>query len=412
MLEDKLRLLLRKGSLTSRTQRIFFVLLVLAATLIGYHLSFTSRETWTDMIRDHTTSQLGMHPDLHDEQARIGKLFVMYGNSQRHYERGMQSHKRHNRQHGYPMFIQRVQLMDGFWNKPAFVQYMVLRELRKPESERLQWLFWFDADTIVLNYNVPLEILLPPQGDKELERINVLVAEDWNGLNCGVYGIRVTRSAVELLADIMAYPDFEPDTELPFAEQSAMSLLLQRRKFINHFAKIPQRWFNSYPHTPGTPETSWVQPGDFLLHFAGVGNRDFYMNHWADESEALGPKWNVPLANTTYPEETKRFWEGVKSTYKVRTAHWANGTKHLQASMDEANKLVTEWTNTSYNSTDKFSSLLKAQETAKKLAEESKKYEDDLMDEDLEKLGKMVLELEDASKAFSAKSSQPKMSSP
>lgn len=139
------------------------------------------------------------------------------------------------------MFIQRVDVLDGYWTKPAFLHYMILRELRKPESERLQWLFWFDADTVVVNYNIAMEDFLPPDQDEVLGKINILVADDWNGLNNGVFGIRVSRYAAELFAGILAFRDFEPDTPLPFQDQSAMEYMLKRRKFINHVAKVPQR---------------------------------------------------------------------------------------------------------------------------------------------------------------------------
>lgn len=139
------------------------------------------------------------------------------------------------------MFIQRVDVLDGYWTKPAFIHYMILRELRKPESQRLQWFFWFDADTIVLNYNVAMEDFLPPENDETLKKIHVLAANDWNGLNNGIFAIRVTRHAAELFAGILAFREFEPDTPLWFQDQSAMEFMLKRRKFVNHFARVPQR---------------------------------------------------------------------------------------------------------------------------------------------------------------------------
>jgi hypothetical protein len=118
---------------------------------------------------------------------------------------------------------------------------MILRELRKPETHRLQWLFWFDADTIVLNYNIPMEIFLPPDDDDILKKIHVLISDDFNGLNNGIFGIRVSRYAAELFAGILSFRDFEPDTRLTFADQSAMELMMKRRKYINNVAKVPQR---------------------------------------------------------------------------------------------------------------------------------------------------------------------------
>ncbi|KAG6110987.1 hypothetical protein E4U14_002629 [Claviceps sp. LM454 group G7] len=339
--------------------------------------------------------------DLHDEQARIGKISILYGGTKLHYERALQSHKRHNRQHGYPMFVQRVDVLDGYWTKPAFIHYMILRELRKPESQRLQWLFWFDADTIILNYNVPLEIFLPPEDHEGLRNINILISDDWNGLNNGIFGIRVSRYAAELFAGILAFRDFEPETELVFQDQSAMEILLKRRKSINHVAKVPQRWFNAYATDDERPGSSFVHPGDFLVHFAGTGARDIRMNKWADKSEQLNYKWNTPLTHLKLPEEIQRFWNRTKIVWDARQNHWVKGTKHLEASISNVNITLNEWRTTPQNESNNFLSLAKAEETAEFFIGNSTKYNGEIIKEDLHQLGKIVLELENAHRVFS-----------
>ncbi|KAG6063512.1 hypothetical protein E4U33_006333 [Claviceps sp. LM78 group G4] len=397
MLEDKLRVLFRKGSLTSRARRTLLVLLIFLVALIGYRISFASEASWAD----GNSPLLGSHADLHDEQARIGKISILYGGTKLHYERALQSHKRHNRQHGYPMFVQRVDVLDGYWTKPAFIHYMILRELRKPESQRLQWLFWFDADTIILNYNVPLEIFLPPEDHEGLRNINILISDDWNGLNNGIFGIRVSRYAAELFAGILAFRDFEPETELVFQDQSAMEILLKRRKSINHVAKVPQRWFNAYATDDERPGSSFVHPGDFLVHFAGTGARDIRMNKWADKSEQLNYKWNTPLTHLKLPEDIQRFWNRTKSVWDARQNHWVKGTKHLQASIFNVNITLNEWRTAPQNESNTFLSLAKAKETAEYFIGNSTKYNGEIIKEDLHQLGKIVLELENAHRVFS-----------
>ncbi|KAG5927877.1 hypothetical protein E4U42_001675 [Claviceps africana] len=364
MVEDKLRLLLLKGSLTTRAQRF-----ILANTA-----------------------------DVHDEQSRIGKVSIMFGATKSAYERALQSHKRHNRQHGYPMFIQRVDVMDGFWTKPAFIHYMILRELRKPESQRLQWLFWFDADTVVLNYNVPLEIFLPPENDETLNKINVLVADDWNGLNNGIFGIRVTQWAAELFAGILAFRDFEPDTHLSFADQSAMEILLKKRKGVNHVGKVPQRWFNAYPTDDENPQDPWVHPGDFLVHFAGRPNRETHMNHWLDISEQLLEKWNKPLTQTTYLEEIKQFWNHTKTVQEARKNRWEKETEHLQTALKNA---IITLNNTPKNDTPSYQSMVQALKEAEDYKKKIQKYKGDFMKEDLHRIKEVKQKLNEASKVLS-----------
>ncbi|KAG6001521.1 hypothetical protein E4U21_004112 [Claviceps maximensis] len=336
-----------------------------------------------------------LNADLHDEQARIGKISILYGEPKPYYERALQTHKRHNRQHGYPMFIQRENVLDGFWTKPAFIHYMILRELRKPESQRLEWLFWFDADTIILNYNVPLEIFLPPPGDEALKRINVLIADDWNGLNNGIFGVRVSRYSAILFAGILAFRDFEPDTYLTFADQSAMEFLLKKRNSVNHVAKVPQRWFNAYATEDADAGPSWVHPGDLLVHFAGVSDREKQMNIWADRSESMDYKWNTPLANTKYIEDIERFWNRTKSVHEARMNLWNKGIEHLRASYSSANETITQWGSTSEKESQHFKSMEQAESKAAQFLGGIQKYQDEIIKEDLHQIEKVIKDLDD-----------------
>lgn len=179
--------------------------------------------------------------DMYDEQARVAKVSILYGHTKPVYERALRTHKVHNRIHGYPFFIQREAILDGYWTKPAHLQAVVLNELEKPEPRRLKWLFWVDADTVVLNYQTPLETYLPPEGDKNFTDIKILVTDDWNGLNNGVFAIQVDKYAVELFAGILSFRDFRKNETLDFQDQSAMEMILKERKFAKHKVVVPQR---------------------------------------------------------------------------------------------------------------------------------------------------------------------------
>ncbi len=162
----------------------------------------------------------------------------------------MRTHKLHNRLHGYPMFIQREDILDGYWTKPAHVLSVVVHELSKPRSQRLLWLWWFDADTIILNYMTPLEAFLPPtssvaagsqEAADELKKVNVITTDDWNGLNNGIFAIRVSPYAVEMLSGVLAYRDLRANVSLPFQAQSAMENILKMPKYARYAAKVPAR---------------------------------------------------------------------------------------------------------------------------------------------------------------------------
>ncbi|KAK8200928.1 hypothetical protein M8818_006247 [Zalaria obscura] len=240
------------------------------------------------------------------ERTRIGKCTIIFGGAAI-YDRAVRTHETHDRVHGYPLHVLRESMMDSVWSKPAYILSLILRELAKPESERLQWLLWVDADTILLNPYVPIETFLPPS--PEFDDVHLVVSNDWNGLNNGVFPIRVNSWAAELFASIVSFRHFHPDTHLRFRDQSAMSFLLREKVFAAHTVYCPQRWFNAYQGEHNeTLAPFQARRGDFLVHFAGVGNREERMRYWLERAEQHLPDWEIEVQHTSYPTEARDFW--------------------------------------------------------------------------------------------------------
>lgn len=263
-------------------------------------------ETITDGISEH--ERLGA-------KVRIGKCTIMFnGNS--YWERAIRTHERHNKEHGYRLHVLRQRIMDDVWSKPAYILSLLLRELAKPESERLDWLLWVDADTVLLNPYIPVDVFLPPPG-AEFEDINVVYSNDWNGLNNGVFPIRVNQWAVTLFAGIVAYRHFRPNDGLQFRDQSAMDTLMREMGGEKHSVQAPQRWFNAYQGEHNeTLAPFQIRRGDFLVHFAGVGDREERMNFWLQRAEQHLDDWEVPLKSTSYPQEARDFWNEQRQIRK------------------------------------------------------------------------------------------------
>ena len=239
----------------------------------------------------------------------VGKITIVTGGDNDVYERAIRTHEAHNKMHGYPLHALRQSILNDVWSKPAYILSVILRELAKPKAERLQWLFWVDADTVILNPYVPAEIFLPPEDWSE---VHMLVSHDYNGLNNGVFPIRVHPWSVELLTAVLAYPHYNPDTHLLFRDQSAMGLLLEERKFKKHTLLAPQRWFNAYQgEVNETIAPFQVRHGDLLVHFAGVPERDTRMQHWLRRAEEHSDEWEVELRYTSYRSEVKDFWDDM-----------------------------------------------------------------------------------------------------
>lgn len=74
---------------------------------------------------------------------RIGKVTMLYGETPNPlYERAVRSHRLHNERWNYPMFVLREQITGGYWNKPSYLLSLIVQELAKPRSERLEWLMF------------------------------------------------------------------------------------------------------------------------------------------------------------------------------------------------------------------------------------------------------------------------------
>jgi hypothetical protein len=152
--------------------------------------------------------------------------------------------------------------------------------------------------------------------------------KDYNGLNNGVFLIRVNRWAVDLFLAILAFRYYRPDVELPWTEQSAMGLLLGKPQFGDNVAWVPSWWFNAYP--PGWDEEDFAplngdkdarqyhaRRGDFLVHFAGVGSPDQArqaMKPWLDVAETGVDGWAAEPRERDLDEEIRDFWERRETT--------------------------------------------------------------------------------------------------
>ncbi|KAF4158533.1 hypothetical protein CNMCM6936_002820 [Aspergillus lentulus] len=257
-------------------------------------------------------------PEASQRTPTIGKVTMIYGNHSI-YDRTLETHKEHSRRLGYPLTVLRNPILKGIWNKLAILQSVLLRELEKPADQRLQWLFWFDSDTVLMNPNMPLEIFVPPP---EMSNTHLLASRDWNGLHSGVFFLRVHPWSVELLSAAIAYPVVKPDVQLMWLEQSALSnVLAENEYFARSTVYCPLRWFNAYMRhpngidlSPDTPLHLQVAPGDLLVHFPRTpkANLTRTLAPYLEIAESHSRHWEVPLETTRYVEETKRFWADVR----------------------------------------------------------------------------------------------------
>lgn len=251
------------------------------------------------------------------DRASIGKCTSLFGAHDYVFYRALDTHIERNQLHRYPAYVLDRPILDGLWSMHAALLEVMLLEMTKSEKHRLQWLAWFDADTIILSRLIPLETFLPPS---DMSNIHAVVTRDWQGLNNGVFYLRVCKWSIELLAATIAYRRYRPDEELQFSEQTAKEHLLGENGFVDGVVLVPSRWFNAYPGASmgvytGAHEPYQVHNGDMALHLPGVGDdKSTPIQDWLYELAENRTLWEVPVAATNLTLEVESFWADVRAT--------------------------------------------------------------------------------------------------
>jgi len=268
-------------------------------------------------------------------RARIGLVTALFGQQQEHYRKAFQTHMLHSLIHGTEVHVLCDSIVDDLWNKPAFLLNLLMHELLKPPNERLEWIMWVDRDTLVLDQCHPISSFLPPEPSRfggwlerttnsdlgEKNATHLLVTNDFNGLNNGVFLLRVNSWAIELFNSILAFRHYNPGVELKFTEQSAMELVINEDGFKEHTQFIPQHWFNGYPEGQArhfrdrTDENGLaeehVRRGDYLVHFAGLPRRGEIMSDWLSTLEELPDVWKYGSVQRKISASVLEFWRGL-----------------------------------------------------------------------------------------------------
>lgn len=159
--------------------------------------------------------------------------------------------------HGYD-FIYSEELQDPsrdiYWSKIPLMQKTL-------ENSSYKWVVWMDADTVIMNTDIPLEDLID-------DKYEFIIGKDWNGINAGVFFNKNSEWSHSFLRDVYERTDC---LETIWPEQIAMASELAKSKYAGGAKIVPQRLFNSYaPDIHRSSLLTGYQQGDFLIHFASV----------------------------------------------------------------------------------------------------------------------------------------------
>ncbi|KAG0231735.1 hypothetical protein BGX31_005370 [Mortierella sp. GBA43] len=137
---------------------------------------------------------------------------------------------------------------------PAWAKAKILmEELERDEND---WIFWIDTDALITNLDILLERFLD-------NRYSLLITEDLNYLNAGVFFLRINDWSRKYMREVMSKMSQDSN------EQEWMIRVLEDPLFGNdHQVKyLPQCSFNSYWHVKTL--YGMYRPGDFAIHWAG-----------------------------------------------------------------------------------------------------------------------------------------------
>lgn len=275
-------------------------------------------------------------------RARIATVTAHFGPVSEHYQKAFKTHLLHSLIHGTEVRVMCDPVVDDLWNKPAYILSLLMREMMIPPSRRLEWVMWVDRDTMILDQCRPMSSFLPPEkthrgswwhrdngqadvssnSSKNITEVNLLVTKDWNGLNNGIFLLRVNPWAVSLFSAILAFRHYKPDVDLPFTEQSAMEQIIRTEQFKNQTQFVPQHWFNAYDyggadmyaHRDNATNLESLDPwvvrrGDYLVHFAGHPEKDKAIENYAEMLRTFPDVWEHGTVQRDIQGNINHFWK-------------------------------------------------------------------------------------------------------
>ncbi|KAJ3678563.1 hypothetical protein LUZ60_002366 [Juncus effusus] len=166
----------------------------------------------------------------------------------------------------------------------------------KTNLQNYDWIFWNDDDILVMNQEILLEDIifgLIGHGDSN-STPDLILTEDFNGVNAGVFFVRKSEWSVKFLNTWWNQTSFIQFGSTKSGDNAALKYLtdsLPDEESRAHIRIPPMQCrFNSYPWIPSgksfyrlifSPWTTWqgaYSEGDFMVHLAGIHNKQRWVS--------------------------------------------------------------------------------------------------------------------------------------
>ncbi|KAL7746256.1 hypothetical protein RI367_008397 [Sorochytrium milnesiophthora] len=143
-----------------------------------------------------------------------------------------------------------------------------------------EWVWLLDLDTVITNQEIQIH-RLTQFVQQSPANYSMIVAQDCNDINAGSLFLRNTQWSRDfLLVANNTWGTPEVPEDHVYQEQQAILHLYKNNETIKaHTLMAPQWAINNYDHDCSARK--W-QPGDFMVHFAGVVRNEAYHNFYLD----------------------------------------------------------------------------------------------------------------------------------
>lgn len=202
---------------------------------------------------------------------KIAILTMMIGNDYiKAMEPGMASKRAYASRHGYELLVGGTEA----WDRTRPIPWSKLRWIFKHVDD-YDYIFWMDADTIIMNPSLTLESHVIPALAAECDML-------WTQDACGNLnnGNVLFRGRSEWLKDFLTrcYEQVALIHHIWWDNAAMIKLIQQNPSDAAKVTTLKEHWtFNSYVFGPPDAKADdadirLYKPGDFLIHFAGVSD--------------------------------------------------------------------------------------------------------------------------------------------
>ncbi|EEB09217.1 alpha-1,2-galactosyltransferase gmh3 [Schizosaccharomyces japonicus yFS275] len=213
------------------------------------------------------------------------------------------------KRHNYAFEFVNVSNLDVL---PVWAKMPAIRHAMKtyPDSK---WVWWLDQDALIMNMNASLQdvLLSPASLQKQLltnhpfktsggellnhnspasysmsdiEDVQLIIAQDHNGLNAGSFFIRNTP-LMRMLLDFWEEASFRENKVAPNEQALLCYFVRHHPEIASHVGLVEQRLINAYPQGYNM---DW-RPGDLVVHLAGCWVEN-HCEEWWNKFHAIVAK--------------------------------------------------------------------------------------------------------------------------